>query len=206
MPSISMNLTHRFFTFSFATLFVSSMLFFPYLYNAAAHEENTFLWKKKIVGPTWRNPNPKLWDKNRAPTFGDFLIRDTYKGKSAHVRLGKKPEILLFRSVLRSAAAEQANFAGRYIIANWGCGTSCEVGMMIDAPTGEVYSPKEYIASRGVRYALDSALFIVDPPADDNPFDAIARLDVRYYVWKDHALNLVYQEKCVSKGTQYVCH
>lgn len=45
----------------------------------------------------------------------------------------------MFRTRLREAAKDKANFAGRYILTAWGCGTTCLMGAVIDAKTGNVH-------------------------------------------------------------------
>lgn len=45
----------------------------------------------------------------------------------------------MFRTVIEEATKNGPNFAGRYTIADWGCGTSCESVAVIDAETGAVY-------------------------------------------------------------------
>lgn len=48
------------------------------------------------------------------------------------------PDAYNFRTRLRAAAARPVNFAGRYKLATWGCGTQCETGAIINAMTGQV--------------------------------------------------------------------
>ncbi len=38
---------------------------------------------------------------------------------------------------MREASKGDINFAGRYILAQWGCGTDCLMGGLIDAKTGK---------------------------------------------------------------------
>lgn len=64
---------------------------------------------------------------------------------------------------LQRAVGSSANFAGKYVLTYWGCGTSCQQVAAIDVETGEVFYPGEGAASAGVCYQLDSRLLIVNP-------------------------------------------
>ena len=75
--------------------------------------------------------------QGRAPSFRDYPVRRFYRGRVAPVVLDADSRA--FRTRLREAARGRPNFAGRYIVTAWGCGTGCEVGAAIDAKTGRVH-------------------------------------------------------------------
>lgn len=75
--------------------------------------------------------------QNRVPQFKDYPVTEAYTGKTAPVVLTRDDR--MFRTVLREASKEKPNFAGRYILTAWGCGTACLIGAVIDAKTGKVY-------------------------------------------------------------------
>ncbi|HXN46321.1 MAG TPA: hypothetical protein VN893_06745 [Bryobacteraceae bacterium] len=72
-----------------------------------------------------------------APRFEDYPATEAYKGKNAPVVLAS-PGDRKFRTMLREAAAEKPNFAGHFVLAEWGCGAGCVMGAAIDANTGKV--------------------------------------------------------------------
>jgi hypothetical protein len=72
-----------------------------------------------------------------APRFADFPAAPVYTGKSAAPVLATR-EAREYRTVLRQAASGKVNFAGHYILAKWGCGSSCVMGGIIDARSGQV--------------------------------------------------------------------
>jgi hypothetical protein len=104
------------------------------------------------------------------------------------------PEARKFRTVLRGAAAEGANFNGHYRITYWGQGTGVVAWAVIDLSSGEVwFAPEEagvcpspdleddhlgYFESH-----TESALFYLH---DCDPSRPMNRLhNVRYaYVWR----------------------
>jgi hypothetical protein len=66
-----------------------------------------------------------------------------WTGKAKLPNLRSHKDARLFRTALRNAAKEGVNFAGRYVLTTWGCGSSCTVGAIIDGRTGEVFFPKQ---------------------------------------------------------------
>jgi hypothetical protein len=75
--------------------------------------------------------------QKRALRFTDYPVREQFTGKNAPLVLTRKDRA--YRTRLSEAAKEKPNFAGRYILAAWGCGTECLMGTLIDARTGRVY-------------------------------------------------------------------
>jgi hypothetical protein len=76
-----------------------------------------------------------------APGFGDYAA-PAYKGRAAALKL-KTPQARGYRTRLREGARRAVNFAGRYKLHTWGCGTSCLQTAFIDAKSGEVFFPAE---------------------------------------------------------------
>jgi hypothetical protein len=74
------------------------------------------------------------------PRFGDYPVKEIYRGRVAPVILeGKRAR--MFRSKLREDARAGTNFAGHYTVVYWGCGTGCAQLAVVDARTGRVYWP-----------------------------------------------------------------
>ena len=72
-----------------------------------------------------------------SPRFEDYPAAEAYNGKTAPLVLTRGDRA--YRTRLREAAKERPNFAGRYIVTTWGCGTTCLMGAAIDAKTGRIY-------------------------------------------------------------------
>lgn len=72
-----------------------------------------------------------------APQFADYPAPPGYAGPSAKPRL-LDANSRKFASVLREAAHRPPDFAGRHVLASWGCGASCVMSAAIDAKTGAV--------------------------------------------------------------------
>ncbi|MET0622506.1 MAG: hypothetical protein ABW250_05970 [Pyrinomonadaceae bacterium] len=75
-----------------------------------------------------------------APRFEDYPAGDVYRGPIAPVRLDSR-QARMFRSRLREGSRGGPNFAGRYTVVIWGCGTGCAQMGVVDAVTGRVYFP-----------------------------------------------------------------
>lgn len=109
-----------------------------------------------------------------------------------------------FRTRLREAiAAGEVNFAGRYIITGWGCGTGCSQMAIIDARTGRVYMPDQLAGVSAwfgaldddyevYTYKKDSRLLIVKgiagPMTDGN---SDQQSGTYYYEWRSNRLRLI---------------
>jgi hypothetical protein len=75
----------------------------------------------------------------RAPRFADYPV-----AKLSHMRVAKPqvpkswpedPRLRLQDSVYSTS---RANYAGRYFVAIWGCGTTCVVGAIVEARSGRI--------------------------------------------------------------------
>lgn len=143
--------------------------------------------------------------QGRPPRFIDYPATiETARART--IDFAGNPEARMFRTRLREALRQGVNFAGRYIIATWGCGTGCISGAIIDGRTGKVHWPEE-LAAFGVGYTnaeypdkplefqKDSRLMILrgipgmdeakDPNAADRPSGDY------YYEWKNGQLTQV---------------
>src|ERR1700733_9657710 len=73
------------------------------------------------------------------PDFADYPGAAVYHGRNAAPILATR-EDRQFRTMIRNGARGKPNFDGHYIVWTWGCGTDCEMGVIIDAITGKVVS------------------------------------------------------------------
>ena len=72
-----------------------------------------------------------------APQPGDYPAGEPFRGRAAKVDL-RPPDNREFRTRLKEAAGEPANFAGHYVLTTWGCGTGCKRGAAVDLKSGKV--------------------------------------------------------------------
>ncbi len=123
----------------------------------------------------------------RAPRFEDYPVREVYRGPVARVRLdGRKAR--MFRTRLQEDSRGGPNFAGRYAVVVWGCGTGCAQMGVVDSKTGRVYFPPvEYMdipdtedaEARSRVFRLDSRLLVITK----NRYDGQGTYTAYYYLF-----------------------
>ena len=125
--------------------------------------------------------------ESAAPRFEDYPAGEVYKGPPAPVRLDSR-RARMFRTRLREDSRAGPNFAGRYTVVVWGCGTACAQMGVVDSKTGRVYFPPvEYMdiidtgneAERSRWFRLDSKLLRIT----QNFYDSMGRYTAYYYLF-----------------------
>ena len=97
------------------------------------------------------------------PRFDQYPVKTVFKGKPAPVKLSSAKGARYYRTNLRNAAKEGANFAGRYAIGTWGCGSPCMIGGMVDLKTGKVtWIPQTGADVMDIAFRIDSRLVIIN--------------------------------------------
>jgi hypothetical protein len=72
------------------------------------------------------------------PRFEHYPTTDIFHGKPAKLQL-ITPQEREFRTRLQEGLSAGANFAGHYIVIQWGCGAGCVMMAIVDALTGQIY-------------------------------------------------------------------
>ena len=110
------------------------------------------------------------------------------------------PGASTFRTRLREALKDNINFAGRFILTGWGCGTGCSHGAVIDGKTGRVYFPDELMGVSGYdgpdgetfTFRRDSRLLIIrGVPGPDLENAPERKEGIYYYEWRANRLRLI---------------
>ncbi len=128
-----------------------------------------------------------------AISFEQYPATETNTGPVHGPDFSTKPEAEMFRSAIRDAMSKGVNFAGAYVVASWGCGTSCQSSAIIDARTGAIAQygiGSEY----GLAFRKDSALIVKNPFENlpDIPESISAGLKTEYFVLQpDGSLSLI---------------
>lgn len=143
--------------------------------------------------------------QGKPPRFSDYSAR-IEAAKARSINFTQDPQARMFRTRLGEALRQGVNFAGRYIIATWGCGTGCISGAIIDGRTGKVHWPEEIYAfgvgytnaefpDKPLEFYKDSRLLIIrgipgmDESKDENASEKPS--GDYYYEWKNGRLVLV---------------
>jgi hypothetical protein len=136
------------------------------------------------------------------PKFEDFKVTEVFKGPPASPNL-RTPGQRMFRTRIREGAKGGPNFAGRYAVAEWGCGSTCVSIAVIDEKNGAVYDgpfvilgympvriypdvpTAESIEQLGVKFELYSRLLIVRGCEEDEDCASF------YYEWSGSKFKLL---------------
>ena len=101
--------------------------------------------------------------KKRTPRFKDYPVADIYKGKIAPLKLTNWDEN--WRARFQWAIENlEVDYAGRYIVMTWSCGSTCMLGVAINAKTGRVSwwdVRLNYGVEKPVDYRANSSLIII---------------------------------------------
>lgn len=125
-------------------------------------------------------------------------VKKCVKLKNGLNKLSKK-DFSMFRTIIGNASEEEANFGGKYVVSEWGAGTECQAGVIIDLETGIIYELP--VSCWGREYKLDSLLLINNPPLDASEYTSKNSDDnfkvpwyawPCYYLWKDDHFELLY--------------
>lgn len=105
---------------------------------------------------------PATAQGTKVPRYEDYAVRQIYSGPPAPLVLDSEAK-RTFRTRLRAAAAGKPNFAGRYSIVTWGCGTQCIAGMIVNHRTGEVLPlpDADDVEAMDMKFKPDSALLVM---------------------------------------------
>jgi ankyrin repeat protein len=142
-------------------------------------------------------PEPTAWWELRQPQFEDFSVSAVYKGPHAPLDLSSNPEAQTYRTRLREGAKKPPNFAGHYVMVEWGCGTECTVYMMVDVKNGRVFDAP--LALMGGAFQLNSSLFMANADTNDAFYAS------RFFLWNNGRFNLIYQQGCKTVDGQQEC-
>ena len=140
-----------------------------------------------------------------APRFDRFAAPRTPRFRPAPVRLDTH-DARMFRTQLRTQARLGPDFAGRYRVAYWGCGTGCMGFAVVDLRTGKVSFPPDFhivvqASAAPMAHVIrrdDSRLLIVTGMLDEDE----KRLGVFFYEMTPKGLRrvkrLTYDEVCAG--------
>ncbi len=123
---------------------------------------------------------------------------ERYEGTIADADLSTATGAQKFKTVITEAVGRGINFAGRYVIAEWGCGTGCQDHAIVDVATGKIVQ-YGLVSARGLEYAADSRLLIVNiPKASAEATDGDVATD--YYELRDGELIFLAKQASGDNG------
>jgi len=95
-------------------------------------------------------------------SFDQYPIKEIYTGKIAPLDLKSSKVAYDFRTTIRASLQNGVNFAGHYVISEWGFTGYGDEMAVIDVYNGKAYH-FPYMAWAGFQYTSTSSLLIVNP-------------------------------------------
>ncbi|PKL79175.1 MAG: hypothetical protein CVV25_08890 [Ignavibacteriae bacterium HGW-Ignavibacteriae-4] len=90
-----------------------------------------------------------------------------------------------FKTIITEKCMEGVNFAHKYTIVTWGCGTNCQYTVLVDRTNGKIYDG--ITSTYGVNFRIDSQLIVVNDAT--NISESSTPIDTtRYYVINEGVL------------------
>lgn len=120
------------------------------------------------------------------PAFKDYPAGPLYQGQNAAPDLSTD-EANTFKTRLKKAAKEKPNFAGHYILTQWGCGAGCINFAIINAKTGKVRFPPFTLCcwppnvDDPIEFRPDSKLIVLNGQINEGGQDKDGKF---YYQWE----------------------
>lgn len=133
--------------------------------------------------------------QSSVPRYKQFPA-ELYTGKMATPKPATKAAKEV-KTQIEDGMTARPNFAGRYVITTWSCGTSCLQFAIVNAETGAVYLPPFYVASGmnvgqeklrdelPLQFKPDSRLLVVVGSRNENGEG------VYFYKWDNEKLTLI---------------
>ena len=102
-----------------------------------------------------------------------------------------------FRTAIFKGAKAGANFAGRFALVSWGCGSSCGSYVIVDSHSGKVREPSELLnvelGHGGPAYRVDSSLLVLANCPEPKVYGEKG-CERKFYNWDGQRLVLVKTE------------
>ncbi len=137
---------------------------------------------------------PALAQTPPVPKFDQFPS-PAYRGPVGHLDLSS-PDAYSYRTRLRNGAQQPVNFAGHYQLIQWGCGTTCSTGAVIDALTGRVtFLPA--VMTQGMQASMDANFNSIEFRVNSRlivfsgQLNETGVLGTHFYLWNGSALQHV---------------
>jgi len=130
--------------------------------------------------------------------FAKFPVQGVFVGPHAKPNIGSSPDARRFRTRILRDYTGKPDFAGRFQVVSWGCGSNCHVFALVDTKTGKItFAP--FSAALGAEYHLNSALFIIDPTTMMEEGDSVF-YQTAYFVWDESVGDFRSVKECDNRA------
>jgi len=144
-----------------------ALIFTFLILSMSCNDNEKTLKKKEVISKSVTKKNQKTDSETDLIKFEPKISFSDYQVNVEKVNV--KPNLNShelgnqFRSAIREDFEKiESLFAGHYTLAYWGCGSPCQVSVLIDRRTGKIYDGPT--ASLGNKFQKNSRMLIVNPP------------------------------------------
>lgn len=102
----------------------------------------------------------EIYEKLNPKYSFDRYKTELYNGKLAKPDFNSYPDEKRFTTRIIEECKNGINFAGRYTLVIWGCGSPCQSGVIVDRINGKIYS--NYFSTFGSEFKKDSRMIILN--------------------------------------------
>lgn len=90
----------------------------------------------------------------------DKYKSEIYNGKLAEPDFNSYPDAKRYITRIKEECKNGINFAGKYTLVIWGCGSPCQSGVVVDRINGKIYA--DYFSTFGSEFRKDSRMIILN--------------------------------------------
>jgi hypothetical protein len=90
----------------------------------------------------------------------DKYKTEIHNGKLAEPDFSSYPEAKRYITRIKEECKNGINFAGKYTLVIWGCGSPCQSGVIVDRINGKIYA--NYFSAFGSEFRKDSRMIIIN--------------------------------------------
>lgn len=130
-------------------------------------------------------------------SFNDFKTTSTFEGNKHPINFKNKLSKRFRTTLTKSYKNGKINFGGFYHFVDWGCGSPCQSGAIVDARDGKVYPVPS--ASLDYSYQKDSRMLIVNTPDSTGFYDDCSYCHPEIYVWNKEKKSLSKKSRVTFK-------
>ncbi|AGC78370.1 hypothetical protein DDD_3243 [Nonlabens dokdonensis DSW-6] len=111
-----------------------------------------------IIAKNLNNSKLEIFEKWNPKYNFNYYKSSVFKGKLAEPDFNSNPAAKRFITRINEECKKGINFAGKYTLVIWGCGTSCQNGVIVNRINGEIYDG--YSSTLGSKFKKDSKLIL----------------------------------------------
>jgi len=137
---------------------------------------------------------PKKTYKGVEALFVKYACRVSQDRKIVELKPSFVSDWDKLQGVIKKGTKKEVNFCGKFIIIQWGCGTECQTGVIINALTGKIVTLPT--SEWGVEYRKNSRLLIINPPSKTGIVSMRPMYSYpAYYFWNQNKFVLLYDTR-----------